>query len=85
MIAPTRMWLIGMACAIGLSAQIGLPEAAQETVAEPGIAIIQQGAMWQAYTDGGNRAFDAGRYAEAEKLFLAALQESEVFGPQDIL
>ena len=32
----------------------------------------------------GTEAFEQGRYAEAEELFLAAVGEAESFGPQDV-
>ncbi len=38
---------------------------------------------WETLVADGETAFQAGRYAEAEKLCLAALKEAEVFGEQD--
>ena len=42
-----------------------------------------QGTAWKSNSAGGVKAFQQGRYAEAEKLFLAALEEAKGFGPQD--
>ena len=39
--------------------------------------------LWETYNDAGIEAYKQGRYAEAEKLWLAALKEAEKFGPQD--
>ena len=38
--------------------------------------------LWETYNDAGIEAYEQGRYAEAEKLWLAALKEAEKFGPQ---
>ena len=38
---------------------------------------------WESLIADGETAYQAGRYAEAEKLFLAALKEAEEFGGQD--
>ncbi len=38
---------------------------------------------WETLVADGETAFQAGRYAEAEKLCLAALEEAEDFGEQD--
>ena len=38
---------------------------------------------WEGLIADGETAYQAGRYAEAEKLFLAALKEAEEFGEQD--
>ncbi len=38
---------------------------------------------WEGLIADGETAYQAGRYAEAEKLFLAALKEAEEFGGQD--
>ncbi len=38
---------------------------------------------WEGLIAAGETAYQAGRYAEAEKLFLAALKEAEEFGEQD--
>ena len=37
----------------------------------------------ETYTDAGTRAYEQGHYAEAEKQWIAALEEAEKFGPQD--
>ena len=38
---------------------------------------------WENNNAAGLKAFQQGHYAEAEKLYLAALKNAEVFGPQD--
>ena len=38
---------------------------------------------WERKIDAGTNAFQQGHYAEAEKLWLAALEQAEKFGPQD--
>jgi len=39
--------------------------------------------MWQTYLDDGIEAYEAARYAEAEKLFKLAVAEGEQFGASD--
>ncbi len=39
--------------------------------------------LWDKYSKNGKKAFEPGRYAEAEKLLLSALKEAEGFGPPD--
>jgi tetratricopeptide (TPR) repeat protein len=39
--------------------------------------------VWKKYTDAGNQAYGQAKYAEAEKMWAAALTEAEKFGPQD--
>ena len=41
------------------------------------------GNQWQKLDVDAASAADAGRYADAERLFLAALKETEAFGPED--
>ena len=41
------------------------------------------GTPWEKYNDAGKKAYEQGHYAEAEKLFEAALREAEKFGLQD--
>ena len=38
---------------------------------------------WERYTDAGTEAYQQRQYAEAEKQFLAALQEAQKLGPED--
>ena len=38
---------------------------------------------WEEYNDAGLEAYEQARYAEAEELYLAALEEAESFGEQD--
>jgi len=40
-------------------------------------------ASWEAYQQAGEAAYNRGRYAEAERMFLAAVREARHFGPQD--
>jgi hypothetical protein len=40
-------------------------------------------ASWEAYQQAGEAAYNDGRYAEAERMFLAAVREARYFGPQD--
>ena len=42
-----------------------------------------QRTRWESNSAAGVKAFHQGRYADAEKLFLAALEEAEGFGPDD--
>ena len=42
-----------------------------------------QRTRWESNNAAGVKAFQQGRYADAEKLFLAALEEAEGFGPDD--
>ena len=44
--------------------------------------LFAQDVLWQDRLDSGKKAFEKGDYAEAQKQFLAALQEAEAFGPQ---
>ncbi len=46
-------------------------------------AASAQDTQWKKSNDAGLMAYQQGRYAEAEKLFLAALKEAEKFGEQD--
>jgi len=38
---------------------------------------------WEAYQKAGETAYSRGRYAEAKRMFLAAVREARHFGPQD--
>src|SRR5215831_9047722 len=40
-------------------------------------------ASWEAYQQAGEAAYNRGRYAEAKRMFLAAVREARHFGPQD--
>ena len=40
-------------------------------------------AAWRKNCDGARQAFQQGKYAEAEKLLLAAARQAEAFGPRD--
>src|SRR5262245_59786998 len=40
-------------------------------------------ASWEAYQQAGEAAYSRGRYAEAERMFLAAVREARHFGPTD--
>ena len=42
-----------------------------------------QSNSWKSNNAAGSKALQQGRYADAEKLFLAALEEAKEFGPQD--
>ena len=42
-----------------------------------------QETSWEKYNVAGMKAYEEGRYAEAEKRWLAALEEAEGFGPDD--
>ena len=39
--------------------------------------------IWQNYEDTGNKAYAAGRYAEAEQQFKSALTTADAFGADD--
>ena len=39
---------------------------------------------WEDYMDVGYEAYQDGRYAEAEEMFLAAVRRAESFGPDDL-
>ena len=39
--------------------------------------------LWEAYKEAADESYQQGNYAEAEKQWLAALQEAENFGPED--
>src|SRR5262249_37292621 len=39
--------------------------------------------LWEKYMATGAESYDAGRYAEAERVWQAALKEAEAFGPED--
>lgn len=39
--------------------------------------------LWESYRESGEKEYQEGRFAEAEKMFLAALHEAEKFGPED--
>ena len=38
---------------------------------------------WESNLTAGNKAYQEGKYTEAEKLYFTALKEAEGFGPQD--
>jgi tetratricopeptide (TPR) repeat protein len=42
-----------------------------------------QNTLWETHNRAGVEAYKAGRYPEAEKQFLAALEVAETFGPED--
>jgi tetratricopeptide (TPR) repeat protein len=42
-----------------------------------------QNTLWETHSRAGVEAYKAGRYPEAEKQFLAALEVAETFGPED--
>ena len=44
---------------------------------------VLRGRRWDKYIDAGGKAYEQGKYAEAEKQFTAALKEAENFGEQD--
>ncbi len=39
--------------------------------------------LWETHNEEGNHSYQQGKYAEAEKQFLAALREAEKFGSAD--
>lgn len=43
-----------------------------------------QNTSWEKHTDSGTKAFQQGLYGKAEELFLAALEEAETFGAEDL-
>ena len=45
--------------------------------------VCAQNSMWEESITAGSQALQEGRYAEAEKLFVAALEEAEKFGEHD--
>ncbi|MFQ5695897.1 MAG: tetratricopeptide repeat protein, partial [Terriglobia bacterium] len=47
------------------------------------IAASAQSTAWEKYMEAGAKAYQQGRYAEAEKPWQAALKEAEGFGPED--
>jgi len=47
-------------------------------------AAQAQSTLWKTHDDAGTEAYQAGRYAEAEKQFKIALAEAEEFGPSDL-
>ncbi len=65
-----RLSLVGVLCVMLVSALfIGCGQSA--------------GSAWERYNQAGMEAYQQGNYAEAEKQWLAALQEAENFGPED--
>ena len=44
---------------------------------------VLRGRRWDKYAEAGEKAYEQGEYAEAEKQFTAALKEAENFGEQD--
>ncbi len=44
---------------------------------------LAQTTLWEAYVDEGRKAYNAGRYEEAEQLFKDSMSEAEKFGQQD--
>ena len=46
------------------------------------VAFAQE-ALWEKYMEAATKAYQEGRYAEAEKQLNAALKEAEEFGEQD--
>ncbi len=66
----TRLSLVGVLCVMLVSALfIGCGQST--------------GSPWESYIQAGKAAYEQGNYSEAEKQFLAALQEVENFGPED--
>ncbi len=68
MITPKTRWLlVGLVC----------------LAAAAGAYAFLQGGPWETYMAAGNKAYQQGNYAEAEKQFAAALEEAEQFAPED--
>ncbi len=66
-LGTTRWLLVGLLC-LGLW---------------PMVAASAQETRWDSIMDGAVEAYQQADYAQAEKLFLAALKEAEKFGDQD--
>ena len=47
------------------------------------LPVTAQETLWKTYLDEGVKAYQTGRYAEAEKLLKLAIAEAEQFGPSD--
>ncbi len=45
--------------------------------------VLAQESPWEKYTTDGHKAYQQGRYVEAERLYLDALKEAEKFGDAD--
>jgi serine/threonine-protein kinase len=81
--------LIAAACALALAGGVGAWFAFSRSASGP--AAVQpvdatgsgDAALWKQLNDAGQKAFDEGKYEEAEKQFLAASKEAEKFGVQD--
>ena len=52
--------------------------------ATPGHPLFAQEKQWKKHLTAAESADQQGRYAQAEQLYLAALQEAEKFGPSDL-
>lgn len=65
----------------GVSAQKSLAEGSNK--AELFEASSDQKMTWEQYMDEGLEAYERGRYGQAEKLYLAALEKAEAFGDRD--
>ena len=47
------------------------------------VHVYAQDGNWDSYTDAGTKAYQQGKYKEAEKQWEAALKEAEGLGPKD--
>lgn len=59
------------------------PPAALSFISEEGSAIAQE-TLWQTWREGGLKALQEGRLQDAERLLIAALEQAEKYGAEDL-
>jgi tetratricopeptide (TPR) repeat protein len=54
------------------------------TIATPNVTLSADGTLWKTWRDAGIQAWQEGRLATAEHLLIAAMEQAEKFGPEDM-
>lgn len=54
------------------------------TIASPNVTLPADGTLWKTWRDAGIQAWQEGRLGIAEHLLIAAMEQAEKFGPEDV-
>ena len=54
------------------------------TIASPNVTLSADGTLWKTWRDAGIQAWQEGRLEIAEHLLIAAMEQAEKFGPEDV-
>lgn len=54
------------------------------TIASPNVTLPADGTLWKTWHDAGIQAWQEGRLGIAEHLLIAAMEQAEKFGPEDV-